>query len=124
MSELSLDNTPFKHGSQVAPDFSTPKDDGSVAVPEIDDGLEPDPGGGGTCPSVEPEQDPVYLSSLTKYHSLTEDRGSSVAEGPTSPVCAPSEVLVYRITNRTKIQFVDAQSEMEKRDKVHIAAGV
>jgi len=44
-----------------------------------------------------------------------------VVEGPMSPVCAPSEVLVYRITSRTKIRFVDSQSEKEKKDKVFAA---
>lgn len=120
MSELSLNNTPFKHARRVAPDFSTPKDDGSIAVPVIDGGLEPGIGGA-TSSLLEPEQDPVYLSSLTKYHSLTEDQSSSVAERPVSPVCPPSEVLVYRITSRTKIQFVDSQSEKEKKDKVYAA---
>lgn len=120
MSELSLNNTPFKHARRVAPDFSTPKDDGSIAIPGIDGGMEL--GTGGVASSLlEPEQDPVYLSSLTKYHSLTEDQSSSVVEGPVSPVCAPSEVLVYRITSRTKIQFVDSQSEKGKKDKVYAA---
>ena len=105
MSELSLNHTPSKH---CAPDFSTPKTDSSVAT-EAD--LEPNLPDGSL---LELEWDPVYLSSVTKYHSLPENQSS--ASG--SPGTVRSEVIVHKLTTQTKIQFVDALKEEEKKSKV------
>lgn len=101
MSELSLNHTPSKH---CVPDFSTPKTDSSMADLELNV-----PNGS----PLEPEGDPVYLSSVTKYHSLPENQSCESR----SPGTMRSEVMVHKLTINTKIQFVDAQRE-EEQNKV------
>ena len=105
MSELSLNHTPSKH---CAPDFSTPKTDSSVAA---EGDLEPNLPDGSL---LELEWDPVYLSSVTKYHSLPENQSSASR----SPGTVRAEVIVHKLTTKTKIQFVDALREGEEQNKV------
>ena len=105
MSELSLNHTPSKH---CAPNFSTPKTDSSVAA---ESGLEPNLPDGSL---LELEWDPVYLSSVTKYHSLPENQSSASR----SPGTVRAEVIVHKLTTKTKIQFVDALREGEEQNKV------
>lgn len=105
MSELSLNHTPSKH---CAPNFSTPKTDSSVAA---EAGLEPNLPDGSL---LELEWDPVYLSSVTKYHSLPENQSSASR----SPGTVRAEVIVHKLTTKTKIQFVDALREGEEQSKV------
>ena len=102
MSELSLNHTPSKH---CIPDFSTPKTDSSMTDLELNlpDGS-----------PLEPEWDPVYLSSVTKYHSLPENQSCESR----SPGTVRSEVMVHKLTINTKIQFVDAQREEQQQNKV------
>ena len=104
MSELSLNHTPSKH---YVPDFSTPKTDSSMAETDLEPNL---PDGS----PLEPEWDPVYLSSVTKYHSLPENQSS----GSRSPGTVQSEVIVHKLTIKTKIEFVDAQREEEQQNRV------
>lgn len=105
MSGLSLNHTPSKH---CVPDFSTPKTDSSTAEADLELNL---PDGS----PLEPEwDDPVYLSSVTKYHSLPENQSCESM----SPGTVRSEVIVHKLTTKTKIQFVAAQREEQQQNKV------